>query len=424
MQSIVGHVGSIERGRALLPSGLHGPAEPVVVETRSSRPGLATARLGALDPAPSVSADRRVALAWDGELYNASELRSTLPGGIDLPRGAGEPELILAAYAAWGEALVERLRGAFAFALWDARGDGRLFLARDPFGQRPLYYHKDGEGNLSFSSQVRALFRKDAPREVDPESVRFYLGHGHPPPDRGIRRDFPAVPPGRMLTWEDRRLSTWSFRPPPGAHPLTVIPASSDPVRELRDQLEDAVARRLDGSRSTGVLLSGGIGSGAVLACAAALAGGGVRSYTACLGAGGIRECERARQTALALNTRHRVFMVNARCAALLPFLASQTGEPCGDPRELAAHLLRRRAAQETDLLLSGKGTPTAGHHPPASTALTSGRGLRMPLLDAELVDWLRRAQERMGPKWPGARRLLGAAFADVLPVRLRRARK
>jgi asparagine synthase (glutamine-hydrolysing) len=150
---------------------------------------------------PMTSADGTVALTYNGEIYNFRELRAELRAAGARFASHGDTEVVLRAYEAWGESFVARLDGMFALALWDARR-GRLLLARDRTGKKPLFYSPDG-GRLTFGSEVKAL--RACPwvaAEVDPEAIPEYLTYGYVPTPRTMFRDVLEVPPATVVAYD------------------------------------------------------------------------------------------------------------------------------------------------------------------------------------------------------------------------------
>jgi asparagine synthase (glutamine-hydrolysing) len=298
-----------------------------------------------------------LALVHNGEIYNFPELRRELEAAGERFSSRTDTEVILRGYRVWGEAVVARLRGMFAFALWDGRGDGRLLLARDPFGKKPLYYrHDEGQG-LTFSSELKTLLSGNRPRNLDPDGLEYYLDRGYPPPDRCLLQGFCKVLPGRFLVWEQGRLTEqhhWQIPEPlPGRAGMSLTQAGA----LLRESLIDATRRRLVADVPVGLLLSGGVDSSTLLALMARWSPEPVRTYTACFGGASLDESESARQTARHFGTRHHALLINPRCGGLLPFVASQMDEPIADPSALATYLICRRARQEVTVLLTGDGS-------------------------------------------------------------------
>ncbi len=205
---------------------------------------LGVRRLAIFDPAnghqPMRTPDGRFTIAFNGAVYNFSALRDELGAAGWSFRTECDTEVLLAAYARWGEACLGRLRGMFAFAAWDVR-ERTLFLARDPFGIKPLYYRQDGD-RLIFASEINALRASGAlEAAIDPLSVADHLAWFAVPAPRTIYRDVFSLRPGECALFRQGRLdlrSTWSFRgfpastrpaPPAGNSSANCAPASKTP---------------------------------------------------------------------------------------------------------------------------------------------------------------------------------------------------
>lgn len=388
----------------------------------------------------------RIAIVLDGRIYNSPELRSELKRlGEEFSAGT-EPEVILRGYRIWGDAVVEHLRGSFAFALWDGRDDGRLVLARDKFGRKPLYFRQDAGDALRFASKLTALLDKGIPREVDPVCLRHYLEHGYPPPGRCMLRGYRMVLPGCLLAWEGGRLRRKQYwRPPDGERGR---PPPRATAVGLQERLEEAVKARLGAGGPVGAILWGGVGSAIIAALMAQVIPGPPPTYTACFGVDGLADAERARRTALRLGSRHRAIMVGPRAGRLMPFVASQMDEPIADPWAIPTYLLCRRARDEVAVLLSGHGSvgscgestsapfacaPSAsGPAVPAEPVLTTADRmstaasveLRMPFLDEGLAPWTMSLQGSACRGRLAIDALLRKAMRDRLPPHMLRPRR
>jgi asparagine synthase (glutamine-hydrolysing) len=265
--------------------------------------------------------------------------------------------VILAGYAAWGERVLDRLDGMFAFALWDDR-DGRLFLARDRAGEKPLFY-RHGPDGLHFASELKALMADpECPRALDVEALNFYLAYGYVPAERCILEGVSKLPPAHAVVYETdtNRLRTWrywSLPEPPRAHPA--------PDEELVDEcevlLERAVRRQLQADVPVGVLLSGGLDSSLVTAMAARAAGGRVRTFTVSFpGASAFDEGPYARLVADHFDTDHTELIADDVSVDLLPRLASQYDEPIGDSSMIPTYLVSGAVRRVSTVALGGDG--------------------------------------------------------------------
>jgi len=216
-------------------------------------------------------------VTYNGEIYNFQELRDELMNRGHLFRSKTDTEALVHGYAQWGiDGLLARLRGMFAFALYEASNlqphASRLFLARDRFGIKPLYYHRDRE-RLIFASEVRALMKsRMVPDEKNVEALVRFLQLGSVPAPLTTVKDVLSVPAGHYLAVADDReelkpywdLSTHLRRPP-----ASNLQPSNVPISTTRSLLEDSVRRHLVGDVPLGLFLSGGIDSSSIAALAA-----------------------------------------------------------------------------------------------------------------------------------------------------------
>ena len=347
---LLAHRGPDDRGQEAFPAR-SGGAGAVLASTRLSILDLSSA-----GHMPMRYPGLPLAIAYNGEAYNFRELRAELERAGERFRTGTDTEAVLRGYRVWGDAVVERLRGMFAFALWDGRDGGRLLLARDRFGQKPLYYRRDPDGALWFSSELKALLPSGGPRDVDPESLAYYLDRGYPPPDRCMLRGYAKLPPGHVLAWEGGRLRRERYWAPPPVEAAPADVSRGAAAGALRELLGEAVRMRLVADVPVGALLSGGVDSASVVGLASRLAPAPLRTYTACFGAAGVDEGELARRTARHFGTRHRAMMINPRAGRLLPFIASHADEPIAEPSAVATYLICRRAREEVTVLLSSDG--------------------------------------------------------------------
>lgn len=217
---------------------------------------------------PMASADGRYTITYNGEIYNYVELRDALRQRGHAFRTETDTEVLLAAYAEWGDACLEHLNGMWAFALWDRRRH-RLFAARDRFGEKPFYYVLHGP-RLYFASEIKALLAiPDFSRTVNSQAVVDFCAERMV--DRTAEtwiREIRQLPPATTLVWEAQRMTTaayWALPPQDEGSPRTAGGAEHDALRAL---LEDAVRLRLRAHTPVGCLVSGGLDSSAI-ACLA-----------------------------------------------------------------------------------------------------------------------------------------------------------
>jgi asparagine synthase (glutamine-hydrolysing) len=220
--------------------------------------GLGHRRLAIIDLSdagaqPMLSADGRLAIVFNGEIYNHRELRAELETGGFRFRSKSDTEVLLALYQREGPGLLRKLRGMYAFGIWDD-SERRLFLARDPYGIKPLYYSAHG-GVLRFASQVKALEAGGAiPLTVDPAGLVGFLLWGSVPEPHTLRREILALPAGHFLEIFDGRVGRPQAHYRLGDGPA---PAQSDVVAAL----EDSVRAHLVSDVPVGIFLSAGLDS-------------------------------------------------------------------------------------------------------------------------------------------------------------------
>ena len=297
---------------------------------------LGMRRLAIFDPAngqqPMRSPDGRFILIFNGAIYNFRALRGELAATGWVFRTHCDTEVLLAAYAHWGERCLARLRGMFAFAVWDDR-EHTLFLARDPFGIKPLYYRHDG-ARLVFASELSALLASGLfNAEVDPLSVSDYLAWLAVPAPRTIYRDVFSLRPGECATFRAGRLdirAAWNFH----AIPRTALPCATraEFSSELRARLDDSVRAHVLADVPVGAFLSGGLDSAVVVGLMTRATGSRLRTFSIVFDDHDFSESATAEATARHFGTDHRPHVLTGEQVArdLEPLLAS-LDQPTGD---------------------------------------------------------------------------------------------
>ena len=299
---------------------------------------LGMCRLAIIDPAnghqPMISPDGRFTLVFNGAIYNHRALRTELALGGWNFRTNCDTEVLLAAYALHGAACLERLRGMFAFAIWDAR-EQTLFAARDPLGIKPLYYARLPDSGVVLASELNALLASGVvPREIDPTSAGEYLAWFTVPAPRTIYRGIANLPPGHSLTVDVAgRLKTgaWWQLPAP-AQSAPVAGNYHDFVSGLRYQLEDSIRAHRVADVPVGAFLSGGMDSTAVVGLMVRGGAAKLKTFSLTFGEAGYSEQASARLAAATFGTEHHEELITgARVAADLPHLLASFDQPTGD---------------------------------------------------------------------------------------------
>ena len=349
----------------MLEATLHrGPDDGGAYLAADGRVALGSRRLSIIDLSPAghmpmLSDDGRVAVAYNGEIYNFRTLRDQLHAAGHEFHSLTDTEVLIHGYEEWGDDVFARLNGIFAVALWDAER-GRLLLARDRFGTKPLYHCTDEQGRLWFASEVKGLiaggYRFGA---VDPVAIHKYLAFLWVP---GPRTMFPGVeklPPGHWAEWRNGRLELhryWApvFRPQPMDR--------EGAAAELRRLLESTVSRQLVADVPVGVFLSGGLDSTALAALAGKVSGRPATCFTIAFRSEdqaleqSSDDARFARLAADYLGCKLNNIEVSPNIVELLPKLIWHLDEPIADPAAIATYLICEAARSDVTVLLSGQG--------------------------------------------------------------------
>ncbi len=320
--------------------------------------GLGHRRLSIIDLSggaqPMANEDERIWVAFNGEIYNFLELRPGLESRGHRFRTHSDTEAILHLYEDHGAEMIPRLRGMFAFGLWDAR-ERRLLLARDRAGKKPVYWFEDGDG-LYFASEIKALLTlPNCPREVDPESIDLYLTYQSIPGERTIFRGVRRLPPAHRLTWSpdgEARIerywaADWSKK--------TTL-SYEDAKRRLRELIVDATRCRLISDVPLGAFLSGGVDSSAVVSAMAECSSEPVRTFSIGFPQKDFDETRYARIVAEKFGTRHEEFVVEPRALEILPKLVWHYDQPYADSSCLPTYYVSHVTRQRVTVALNGDG--------------------------------------------------------------------
>jgi asparagine synthase (glutamine-hydrolysing) len=291
-----------------------------------------------------------VVAVFNGEIYNFRDLRRDLEGRGHRIRGTGDSPLIPHAYEEWGPGFASRLEGMFAIALWD-REAGRLVLARDRLGKKPLLYARLPDGSLAFASETKALLRLPTlPRELDLQQLDAFLALQYVP--RSGLRAVEKVPPGSFAVAEGGSVRIERYwRPRPASGTAT----ETEWVERVHDEVTAAVRRRLVSDVPLGALLSGGLDSTVVVSAMAAASPEPVKTFT--IGFPDRRYDERpyARAVADRFGTEHEEIEVDPG-PELLERFGEAFDEPFGDEAGLPMLLICEATRRHVKVALVGDG--------------------------------------------------------------------
>jgi asparagine synthase (glutamine-hydrolysing) len=321
---------------------------------------LAMRRLSIIDlergEQPISNEDGTVHVIQNGEIYNYRELRRMLEERGHRLATQSDTEVLVHLYEDRGLRFVEDLRGMFAIAIWDARA-GRLVLARDPFGIKPLYY-RVSRGTLGFASELKSLLRDpEFSRELDPDAVEAFLAFNSIPAPLTIFREARKLPAGHLLVWEGGEPRVERYARP---RPVDATAVRREPARalagELRERLRDSVRAHLVADVPVGVLLSGGVDSSALAALAAEEAPARLSTFSIGFEERSFNELERARMVAARYDTDHHELVLRPDAAELLPRVVDAFDEPFADSSALPTYLVSELAGGHVKVVLSGEG--------------------------------------------------------------------
>ncbi len=335
-----------------------------------TRVGLGHRRLSIIDLAggrqPLANEDETVWIVFNGEIYNHVELRRELVARGHRFRTHSDTEAIVHAYEEWGPDCARRLRGMFAFAIWDDRAQ-RLTLVRDRLGIKPIYYAKLG-GDIVFASEVKSLLAvPEVDDAVDDDALAAYLALRYVPAPLTMFRGVKKLPPASILTWQGGRVAIeryWDL-----ANVATrdeAPPTEAEAAAELRERIDHVTKMRLMSEVPVGAFLSGGLDSTMITASmlAAPEARGALKTFSVGYAEDDAQsedELGYARLAADALGTEHHEVRVTMREAAdALPKIVWHLDEPVADPACVPLYFLSKKAKEHVTVVLSGEGADEA----------------------------------------------------------------
>ena len=391
-----------------------GPDDEGVYVDRDAGVSIGMRRLAIIDVEggrqPLCNEDRSVWVVCNGEIYNHPQLREDLRmRGHDFATKS-DTEVLVHLYEEYGDDLVQALDGMFAFALWDQRR-GRLLLARDRFGEKPLFVHEHG-GKLSFASELTALVANEpALCELEPAAIDAFFVFAYVPGPQTIVRGVRQLPPGHLLAWEragpDRRERAWWTPSDEGPAPQESFESV---LAEAQRLFDESVRRRMISDVPLGVFLSGGVDSALVAAGAARASSRRLQTFTIGYDVGAVDETARARRTATYLGSdHHEVTLTKDEVATLAPTLLARVDQPLGDRALLPLHVLSEFARPRVTVALGGEGADEIFGGYPRYRWLERSRwveGALSPALADPLGVLLRSGARRVGRGELIARRL------------------
>lgn len=321
--------------------------------------GLAHRRLSIVDVAhgaqPMTSGD--AVIVYNGEVYNHADHRGDLIARGHVFTNRSDTETILALYREYGRDCVDHLRGMFAFAIWD-KNEQELFIARDRFGVKPLYYVHNDDGDLYFASEIKGLLAADA---IKPE-INFnalpdqFANHGTTGDETlfcGVKR----LLPGHTLTWKDGRITIREFWDL-SFEPKHDVRTDAEYVEEWRDMFRKSVELRLMADVPLGMFLSGGIDSSAIAGVMSEMVDEQIKTFSVGFAEREANELDYARIVADRFGTdHHEITITPEQFFAELPNLVWHEDEPIGFIASVPLYFVSKLARQHVKVVLTGEGS-------------------------------------------------------------------
>ncbi len=327
--------------------------------TVKGRAALGMRRLSIIDlkggQQPIYNEDGSKFIVFNGEIYNYRELKSELESLGCRFKTNSDTETIIHAFEKFGPACVDKLRGMFAFAIWDKK-DESLFIARDRVGKKPLFYSLLPNGDFVFGSELKTILAHgQISKEIDHSALDAYLTFGYVPEDFCIFNGVHKLLPGHFLTFKNGEVLTeefWDFKYPK----IAEIRSEAEYIELLREKIYDAVKVRLISEVPLGAFLSGGVDSSAVVAMMSQILDKPVKTFSIGFNEDSFDELKYARIAAKHFETEHHEFVVTPDLVDEIDQLVWHFDEPFSDSSALPTFMVSKLAREYVTVILSGDG--------------------------------------------------------------------
>ncbi len=325
--------------------------------------GLGHRRLSIVDVSaghqPMTNEDDSIQIVYNGEVYNHADYRTELEAKGHVYKTHCDTETIIHLYEEHGTNCVDYLRGMFAFALWDQR-KRELFIARDRFGVKPLYYVHTPDGSLYFASEIKALLEVRAVKpELNYAALPDYLANHGTSNDETLFAGVKRLPPGHVLTWHDGELNIREYWDIPfSAENADANRKDDDLIDEWKELFTTSVRLRLMADVPLGMFLSGGIDSSAIAAVMSGMVREPIKTFSVAFAEREANELEYARLVATKFKTaHHEVVVTPEQFFATLPQMVWHEDEPLAHPSSVALYFVSRLASDHVKVVLTGEGS-------------------------------------------------------------------
>ena len=323
--------------------------------------GFGHRRLSIVDLAgghqPMCNEDEQIWITYNGEVYNHTDLRSELEAHGHVYQTSSDTETIIHLYEEQGSRAVERLRGMFAFAIWD-KFHRRLVLSRDRLGIKPLYYTLSDDGVICFASEIKALLEARAVRaELNYDALADYAANRSTSGEDTLFRGVKRLLPGHTLVWDDGRVHIERYWDLSYAKSETQD-SDSQYIEEFYELFRESVRLRLMADVPLGMFLSGGIDSSAIVAVMSQLVSDPIKTFSVAFDEREANEFEYARLVASRFGTDHHEVVVSPeQFFDSLPSLVYQEDEPIAHPSSVPLYFVSRLASEHVKVVLTGEGS-------------------------------------------------------------------
>jgi asparagine synthase (glutamine-hydrolysing) len=302
---------------------------------------------------PMSNEDDTIWTVFNGEIYNFQDLKSDLEKSGHLFKTKSDTEVIIHGYEQWGENLIKKLDGMFAFAIWDSHKNQTL-LARDPYGKKPLFYQYENN-ELRFASEIKALWKTpDKSFQIDPRGLDCYLHHLSPTQEHCIFEGVNKVLPGHYCIFNHSGFSSHLYWKPDFSKKIKRT--EKETIDIIENVLKKAVEKRLISDVPLGAFLSGGIDSSLVVAMMATICREPVKTFSIGFEEQDFSELEYAKQVAERYKTDHYEIILKPDILSILPSLVWEYGEPFADSSAVPTYYVSKAAREHVTVALSGDG--------------------------------------------------------------------
>jgi asparagine synthase (glutamine-hydrolysing) len=327
--------------------------------TVEGRAALGMRRLSIIDlksgQQPIYNADGSKFIVFNGEIYNYRQLKSELESrGLKFKTNS-DTETIIHAYEEYGTDCLEKLRGMFAFAIWDSREES-LFIARDRVGKKPLFYSLLPNGEFVFGSELKSLLTHGKiSKEIDYVALDAYLTFGYVPENHCIFKDVKKLAPGSFLIFKNGEIKIekyWDFK----YREIVEVKTEAEYIERLREEIKDAVKVRLISEVPLGAFLSGGVDSSAIVGMMSQILDKPVKTFSIGFNEDSFDELKYARIAAKHFKTDHHEFIVTPDLVDVIDDLVWHFDEPFADSSALPTYMVSKMARDFVTVVLSGDG--------------------------------------------------------------------